>query len=141
MKLGNKINVLILDASRFYSAQLAGILNTRLRANVTHVIDENRLFSSFVKYNPDIVIYDLFSTFNQFGINMEVIQRKFPKSKVIVLSFETDPNLVDMCIEKGAKGFFDKSVKDIELLASSIKKVINDETTILNSHSSNAIAS
>ncbi len=133
MKKESEINICILDSSKLFSQGLAEILKNKWNVSIVHAANENALFLLLEKSSPDIIIYDLFSTSLSFETAMKTILGKSSQSKVVVLSFETNEDLIEMCIQNGASGFFDKNIADNDLIFDTIKKIVKGEVSILTS--------
>jgi two-component system, NarL family, response regulator EvgA len=123
MKRLQKSKIVIVDNSKTYRNALTEILESDMKADVKQVADAEDLLSLLSTYKANLIIYDLFSGSMDFGRMMKKIQKVSPDSKLIVLSFETDVELVAYCQKTGAAGFIEKGITNVDLLIQSLKNV------------------
>lgn len=133
MKTKKKKNILILDVNNSYNEKLADLLENNFNANVYHPENKDDLPVAVEKMNPEVIIYDLFSSYRIFGMTLESVNSLSTDSQVVVLSFETNEELIEMCINNGATGFIDKRIKEMNLISESLKRILKGEISVLTS--------
>lgn len=129
-----KNTIMIVDDSLLYRSTLAGIFESELSVNTMQAMNAKELLYLLKDSAPDLIVYDLFSASHSFGATMRKILRSRPETKVVVLSYETDKELVDYCFENYAVGFLDKSISEVDTIVAAIKKVLSGENVVLTSN-------
>lgn len=77
--------------------------------------DGAQLLEQFCALQPDIVLLDL-SMKHTGGLDaLQQLRRAYPKSKVLILSMHTDPELIMCALESGAHGYLLKDTTANEL--------------------------
>lgn len=128
MGKSKKNKIIIADQSKSYRNLLGIILSGE--ATVLKAETETDLLEMVKTEMPDVIIYDLLFSTTKIEVTLKKISQTSPNSKLLILSFEDDYDLVDYCISAGAKGFWNKSVRDVDLLMEVIKKISLGETVI-----------
>lgn len=84
-------------------------------AVIGEVSDGAQLLETFSALQPDIVLLDL-SMKHTSGLDaLQQLKRAYPKSKVLILSMHTDPELIMRALEAGAHGYLLKDTTANEL--------------------------
>lgn len=124
------IKTIIVDENALYRSALTELLTV----NGIHVIgqaaNEKALFKQMGTEVPDILMYDFFNSVEPFADTVAKLRRVAPETKLLVLSFETNPALIEFCLSNGAKGFYDKRITDSEYLISGLKKIAEGNTVV-----------
>lgn len=131
---------MIVDDSLLYRNTLAGIFESDLSVDTMQAMNAKEMLYLLKDNAPDLIIYDLFSASNNFGATMQKILDSRPETKVVVLSYETDKELIDYCFDNLAAGFFDKSISEVETIVAAIKDILAGEKVVLKSTSRIAVA-
>nr|WP_251029664.1 response regulator transcription factor [Pseudomonas fluorescens] len=77
--------------------------------------DGDQVLAQFDALQPDIVLLDL-SMKHTGGLDaLQQLKRAYPKSKVLILSMHTDPDLIMRALESGAHGYLLKDTTANEL--------------------------
>lgn len=77
--------------------------------------DGAQLLEQFSALQPDIVLLDL-SMKHTGGLDaLQQLKRAYPKSRVLILSMHTDPELIMCALESGAHGYLLKDTSANEL--------------------------
>lgn len=88
--------------------------------------DGAQLLEQFSALLPDIVLLDL-SMKHTGGLDaLQQLKRAYPKSKVLILSMHTDPDLIMQALETGAHGYLLKDTTATEL-EQALAALSNDE--------------
>lgn len=66
--------------------------------------------------NPDIILLDYFLPDSKGIESLRQLRTACPESKVILLTMETNPEVMEKCKQEGAMGFLPKSISKKELL-------------------------
>lgn len=74
---------------------------------------------------PDLVLLDLRMPEMNGSVAFDLLLKEYPRLKIMILSFHSDPLLVQDYALRGAKGFFSKDevADDIDMLATMIRKI------------------
>jgi DNA-binding NarL/FixJ family response regulator len=92
-------------------------------------LNSDELFSLIEHDEPHIVMLDIFLP-KPIGIEiLKNIKRKYPRIKVIILSGNSDEDLISTSFREGASGYLTKNVEKDELLEA-IHAVCNDDQYI-----------
>ena len=126
-----KNTIMIVDDSLLYRNTLAGIFESDLSVNTMQAMNAKEMLYLLKDNAPDLIIYDLFSASTNFGATMQKILVTRPETKVLVLSYETDQELVDYCFDNLAAGFVDKSISEVETILAAIKDILAGEKVVL----------
>jgi DNA-binding NarL/FixJ family response regulator len=125
MKKQRQKKIIIVDKSKRYSEKLANILLVE-KIFVPELAENNEaLFSLINSGKPDLILYDLFAGDEKFHLTMSKIHKVSPNTKVLVLSFEEHPALIEFCLTRGAAGFCTKSVQNPFIIVEQIKKLLS----------------
>ena len=131
MKSPDQIKAVIFDLSNVYSKYLAEGFNCNKILVTGTTANESDVFRIIKDQKPNILMYDLFGSTRGFDETINEINKVSPKTKVVVLSFEDDAEIIDFCMKKGVKGFFSKANFDSDLMIKGVRKVSNGQTVIL----------
>jgi DNA-binding NarL/FixJ family response regulator len=80
------------------------------------VADENSLYHALETFNPDVVVADLSLPVSTETNIARVLKKKFPKTKVIILSIHDEKSVADDAIAAGVEGFVLKRRVVIDLI-------------------------
>jgi DNA-binding NarL/FixJ family response regulator len=67
------------------------------------------------RMNPDVVLLDLRMPQMDGFACLDMIRKRYPKVKVVVLSVFTDPERIEAALKRGASGYIVKTVNPIDL--------------------------
>jgi DNA-binding NarL/FixJ family response regulator len=129
----NQIKIVIADRSDLYRKALAELLESGNFRVTGEAANEGDLLKLLITQKPDLVICDLFIGYGRFENTMKKIFGISPAVKLLVSSTDDYPELVEVCINTGAKGFFDKAITDSDLIIDTVKKINLGETVVLTS--------
>jgi DNA-binding NarL/FixJ family response regulator len=106
------LKVLIVDDSDILRERLRSILGELRRVEVTgEAVDALEAKSMLEQHTPDVVILDIRMPKGS-GIDiLEMLKKKKPNVKVIVLTNYPYPQYRKRCLEAGAEYFLDKSTE------------------------------
>lgn len=109
-------NLLLVDDHSLIRAGVrALVLDIPGYAVIGEADDGSQLLAQFAALQPDIVLLDL-SMKRLGGIDaLKQLKRAYPKSKVLILSMHTDPELIMCALESGAHGYLLKDTTANEL--------------------------
>jgi DNA-binding NarL/FixJ family response regulator len=117
LSTSNSLNVIVLDDHPLITDGIQSLLNDspkfKLTA-VTHTLAE--LISEITKAQPDILILDLNIKGGNILGNIEDLQTRFPKTKILIFSSYNTPSLVKKAFNKGVNGYLLKDTTQTELL-------------------------
>ena len=109
-------NLLLVDDHALIRAGVrALILDIPGYAVIGEACDGDQVLAQFDALQPDIVLLDL-SMKHTSGLDaLQQLKRAYPKSKVLILSMHTDPELIMRALESGAHGYLLKDTTANEL--------------------------
>ncbi|MBT2375173.1 response regulator transcription factor [Pseudomonas fluorescens] len=109
-------NLLLVDDHALIRAGVrALILDIPGYAVIGEANDGDQVLAQFDALQPDIVLLDL-SMKHTGGLDaLQQLKRAYPKSKVLILSMHTDPDLIMRALESGAHGYLLKDTTANEL--------------------------
>ena len=120
----NKNSILIVDDDDLVCLSLKKALS-KLGYDVETCMDADEANNSIVKFEPDIVLLDIYLT-KQNGIDLlKTFQKKFPELPVIMITGYADVNIAVKAIKAGAYDFLLKPI-DLEQLQRVINKVLEN---------------
>ena len=94
--------------------------------------NENEMFTLLKKRKPDVVIYgSLITACQDFRKTMEEILKISKDTKVLVSEDESSEFFIEFCIEKGARGYYDKGTMKYDLLVDVVKLINKGDTIIV----------
>ena len=96
---------------------------------VLMVTDEISLNHALENFNPDVVVADLSLPISTKTNIAWVLKKKFPKTKVIILSIHDEKSVVDDMMAAGVEGFVLKRRAVIDLIPA-IREVLQDRKYI-----------
>lgn len=126
----SQLSIAIADESELLREAWA---KTLTEAHVYGASTKDTLHKILQEQKPDIVLYDLYFTSEHFELTVAEIVQISPSTKVVVLSFDTNPVLANHYFSCGAKGFFNKYIKDLAGFVDLLQKIKNGETICENS--------
>ena len=99
-------NLLLVDDHALIRAGVrALILDIPGYAVIGEATDGAQVLAQFTALQPDIVLLDL-SMKHTSGLDaLQQLKHAYPKSKVLILSMHTDPQLIMRALEAGAHGY------------------------------------
>jgi DNA-binding NarL/FixJ family response regulator len=139
MKIKNNIKTIIVDGSALFREALAEMLSSKGISVIGEAANEKAMLEQLALQIPDILIYDFFNSSERFDLTMEKIRKVAPEMKVIVLSFESRPELIEFCLANRVNGFCDKNISDFDYLVDGLKKIGYGETVVLTSQPLNIL--
>jgi DNA-binding NarL/FixJ family response regulator len=80
--------------------------------------DGEEVLDQIERHQPDVVILDITMPRLSGLETLERVRARFPKVKTILLSFRSDPPLIQSAVSLGADGYLLKNAKTEEILAS-----------------------
>ncbi len=109
-------NLLLVDDHALIRAGVrALILDIPGYAVIGEATDGAQVLAQFTALQPDIVLLDL-SMKHTSGLDaLQQLKHAYPKSKVLILSMHTDPQLIMRALESGAHGYLLKDTTANEL--------------------------
>ena len=109
-------NLLLVDDHTLIRAGVrALILDIPGYAVIGEATDGAQVLAQFTALQPDIVLLDL-SMKHTSGLDaLQQLKHAYPKSKVLILSMHTDPQLIMRALEAGAHGYLLKDTSANEL--------------------------
>ncbi|MBN0977489.1 MULTISPECIES: response regulator transcription factor [Pseudomonas] len=109
-------NLLLVDDHALIRAGVrALILDIPGYAVIGEATDGAQVLAQFTALQPDIVLLDL-SMKHTSGLDaLQQLKHAYPKSKVLILSMHTDPQLIMRALEAGAHGYLLKDTSANEL--------------------------
>lgn len=129
MEALNSTTILIADCNRQYSATLAKELESTGSVIASQAIDEYYLLPLVESQKPKIVIIDPYFIKEPCRYFIPKLLKSYPYANIIVLSFDIYQDLIDECMNNGAKDFLLKTI-GIENLKCSILKICTGEKII-----------
>lgn len=109
--------VLIADDSEFIRDTLRKILKKSGHEVVAEAANGEQAFLEFEKYKPDIMTIDITMPGSD-GIKViKKITEKYSDSNIIVISAQTNKNLIFEALHNGAKTYITKPFSDDEVLS------------------------
>jgi DNA-binding NarL/FixJ family response regulator len=111
------ISILVADDHGVVRAGLRRLIDAELGLKVCgEACDGHEVLDQVERHHPDILILDL-SMPGPSGLEtLEELRRTHPKTRTIVLSFRSDPPIVQSAIALGADGYVLKSGRTDEIL-------------------------
>jgi DNA-binding NarL/FixJ family response regulator len=129
MKPCCKTTVLVADRSRQYRLQLTKELEATGIITAYQAVDEYEVLRMMKTHRPEVVIFDPAIVSGTLRNFIHAILNVSAAVKIVVLSFDDFEELVNECMNIGAKGFLYKA-GDVETLINSIIKVSGGEKVI-----------
>jgi len=119
-----KMNILVVDDVEMVRHRITELINELDRVGpITHAGTFEEGLQKLESVKPDLVLLDL-SLPDKNGIELlRHISRKYPKTKVIVISNHANEYYKNLCSSLGALFFIDKS-KDYDLIPEYISKIV-----------------
>ena len=112
-----KLKVLLADDHRLILDGVRGALEAR--PDEFEVVGEATKGSQVLplvgRTQPDVVVLDLRMPEVDGLVCLDQIKRRYPETKVIVLSVSADRNLIDNVLKRGASAYIVKSVNPVDL--------------------------
>jgi DNA-binding NarL/FixJ family response regulator len=96
--------VIVADSHPTMLAGIRRLLEPVVEA-VLMVSDEASLLAALEQFNPDLVIADLSLPIRGETNVARLLKKRYPETRVIILSVHDEPAAVDECLAAGAKGF------------------------------------
>jgi DNA-binding NarL/FixJ family response regulator len=125
--ISEKIRVVIVDDNKLYSNTLAELLKPHGIVVAGQAGNNEDLEKLVNALQPDVVLFDYVSAGQKFNLAVKSIIRLLPQLKLLILSFESNPDLIDFFVTHGAKGFYIKNQNQIEDLVKAIVKISRGE--------------
>jgi DNA-binding NarL/FixJ family response regulator len=96
--------VIVADSHPTMLAGIHRLLEPVVEA-VLMVSDEASLTVALEQFNPDLVIADLSLPIRGEANVARLLKKRYPQTRVLILSVHDEPAAVDECLAAGAKGF------------------------------------
>lgn len=124
----NKIKIIIADDHKLFSDGLSYVLNETGKFEIIAKANNGKELIDILKTeDADIIIIDI-NMPEMNGIEAsEIILKKSPETKILILSMFSELNYYEQLIEIGIKGFINKDA-NVNQLSNAITTVINGET-------------
>ena len=107
--------VIVADGHATMLAGIRRLLESEARA-VLMVSDEASLMAALEQFNPDLVIADMSLPIRGEANVARLLKKRYPETRVIILSVHDDPVAVEEAIAAGVEGFVLKQRAAIDLL-------------------------
>jgi DNA-binding NarL/FixJ family response regulator len=107
--------VIVADSHATMLAGIRRLLEPEARA-VLMVSDEGSLMAALELLNPDLVIADLSLPIHGEANVARLLKKRYPETRVIILSVHDDPVAVEEAMAAGVEGFVLKQRAAIDLL-------------------------
>jgi DNA-binding NarL/FixJ family response regulator len=112
------LKVVVADDHRLI---LDGIKNALEEDGAFEIVGEatsgERVLPVVTRTNPDLVVLDLRMPGMDGLACLEQIKKRFPKTKVVILSASTDERVIESVLSRGASAYIVKSVNPVDLPA------------------------
>ncbi len=128
-----KINLVLVDDHKIIMDGISSLLaNEENIEIVAQVSDSDQLFETLKNNKIDIVILDIFLP-KPIGIEIvKLILKQYHKTKIIILSGNTEEDLITSAFHAGADGYLHKNIEKNELI-DAIDTVYNNQQYISSS--------
>ncbi|AUG80623.1 LuxR family transcriptional regulator [Kitasatospora sp. MMS16-BH015] len=123
---GGGLALVVADAERLLADALALALTGRgyrVRATAT---TRNGLLRAVLHHRPDACLLDLHLSDGRALDVIEAIHRAVPTTRILALSREADPGVVEIAIEAGAAGYLSKD-RGVEALDRALRRITAGE--------------
>lgn len=130
MKNINETSVLIVENNALLADTLKEMLREHNITTLAVVIDEEAMMDALKIHKPHVILYDIFLSTRKLKVTISEVKKISPVSQFLILSYETGDAVIDFCFDAGAKGFCDKTLSNIEILAEAINKIYRGERCI-----------
>lgn len=112
----NKINVCVVDDHALFREAMQRLISTFPRINsIDLAANGSELIQLLNTKKFDVVLLDLVMPVMDGKATLELIEKKFPLLRVIILSMEDNPAWVDLMIRSGAHGYLSKNASSDEV--------------------------
>lgn len=128
MNISSPIKIFIVDDELLICESLSCLISTVENYAITGFANDGRSAIREISENlPDIVIMDV-KLKDENGINLtNLITRRFPDIKVLILSGYCSPSLLSMALKAGAAGYTTKDIR-LNTLKKSIETILVSDT-------------
>ena len=121
-----KIEIILAENHELFRKSLVALLKTKPEFDVVAEASNSRELINQLKQKPvDIVLLDIEMPVMNTKRTLEIIGKRFPQVKVIILNIHSNMNLVSDFMAQGASGYLRKSC-DVQTLFRAIQ-VVNYE--------------
>jgi len=122
------IKLLIADDHEILASGMSSILSSHEELSIVGTVSDGQKVLDFLAKNEvDVVIMDL----NMPELNgieaTEIIKKKFPKTKVLILSMFDREGYIQNALDVGVDGYLLKNVSESEIL-SAVKRIMEGKT-------------
>jgi len=107
--------VIVADSHATMLAGIRRLLESEVRA-VLMVSDEASLMAALEQFNPDLVVADLSLPTRGEANVARLLKKRYPGTRVIILSVHDEPTAVEEAMAAGVEGFVLKQRAAIDLL-------------------------
>jgi two-component system, NarL family, response regulator DegU len=124
--MSQKIKLILADKHELLRKSLVALLNTKSEFDlIAEVGDGKALLELLKRMHTDIVLLDSQIPIMDTKTTMEIIHRRFPETRIIIMSNESNAQLQADYMAHGANGFLGKDCS-VETLFDAILKVKSD---------------
>jgi DNA-binding NarL/FixJ family response regulator len=120
------INVMIADDKDVFRHVIKEVLEPFPVSLMGEATNGKELLELLEKKQPDIVLLDLEMPVLDGNKTFDLIRKKFPAVKIIVLSLYYEAVLIENYIERGAKGYIPKHAVEPNMLINALRQVKNN---------------
>jgi len=113
----SEIKVLHIDDHLLFAQGIYSLLgNETFIGELIHAQTLNEGLRIAAELQPELILLDYFLPDSNGIESLPLLQKKCPRSKVIVLTMESSPEVMENCKKEGAIGFLEKTISKKTLL-------------------------
>lgn len=117
--------MIITDDKAGYRNLISEMLNLSEATVIAEAENGKQLFKLLHSKQPDVILLDLEMPVMDGNKAFDLVNKHFPDVKVIILSFYSDPLLIEYYLKCGAKGYIPKDILNSELLIGALNEIQN----------------
>ena len=118
--------MIVTDDKPGYRNLISGMLNLSQVTVIAEAEDGKQLLKLLNRLQPDIVLLDLEMPVMDGNKAFDLVHTNFPDIKVIILSFYSQPALIEHYLKRGAKGYITKDSLDAGVLMEALTEIRNE---------------
>lgn len=124
--MSEKIRIILAEDQELFRKSLVALLNSTPEFNVVSQAANGReLLEELKRTEADVVLMDVEMPVMDGKTAMEIIAKRFPETRIIILSIHCEPSRVSDFMAHGASSFLSKNC-NVETLFNAIKIVKNE---------------
>ncbi|TDQ18842.1 LuxR family two component transcriptional regulator [Algoriphagus boseongensis] len=112
-----EIKILHIDDHLLFAQGIYSLLgNETFIEQLVHAQTFKEGFKMAIESKPDLILLDYFLPDSNGVESLRVLRKTCPKAKILLLTMETSPEVMERCKQEGAIGFLPKSISKKSLL-------------------------